>query len=83
MSATVTMVVDGTPVTVPAGITIAAALFAMGRLVLGRRPRADLPRGVFCGMGVCHDCTIVVNGVAGIRACVTQVSDGMRVDLGA
>jgi predicted molibdopterin-dependent oxidoreductase YjgC len=82
MSATVTVAIDGSPVVVPAGVTIAAALLAAGRVVLGQRPRASRARGVFCGMGVCHDCAVRVDGVAGIRACVTEVQDGMRVELG-
>ena len=83
MSRTVTVVIDGSPVVVPAGVTIAAALLAAGMVALGRRPRAGRPRGVFCGMGVCHDCAVTVNGIAGVRACVTEVSDGMLVQPGA
>ena len=37
------------------------------------------PRGVFCGMGVCFDCLVVVDGVPNTRACTTWVRDGMQV----
>ena len=50
-----------------------------------RRPRRDAhdagrsPRGVYCGMGVCFDCLVVVDGVPNTRACVTWVREGMVV----
>lgn len=83
MSATVTVEIDGAPVAVPAGITLAAALLRAGHSTLGRRPRTGRPRGVFCGMGICHDCAVTVDGVATVRACITEVRDGMRVRRGA
>lgn len=82
MSGTVTIRVRERSLVVPAGVTLGAALLAAGELVLGRRPRDGRPRGLFCGMGVCHDCVVTVNGVAGVRACVTEVEDGMSVKPG-
>ena len=38
------------------------------------------PRGVFCGMGVCFDCLVVIDGEPSRRACVTFVTEGMRVE---
>ncbi len=37
------------------------------------------PRGLFCGMGVCYECVVVVDGVPQTRACMTWVRDGMVV----
>lgn len=70
---------DGTPVVAYAGETVAAVLFAEGH-VATRRTRGGSPRGVFCGMGVCFDCLVVVDGVPNTRACVTLAAEGMRVD---
>ncbi|MCF8038149.1 MAG: (2Fe-2S)-binding protein, partial [Desulfohalobiaceae bacterium] len=39
------------------------------------------PRGFFCGMGVCYDCLVTVDGRPGTRACMTQVEDRMEVEL--
>lgn len=38
------------------------------------------PRGIFCGMGVCFDCLVVVDAVPNTRACMTYVSDGMIIN---
>ena len=37
-------------------------------------------RGYFCGMGVCQDCLVTVDGVPNVRACVTPVRDRLRVE---
>lgn len=60
---------------------MAAALMAAGQVVFRRTARGNAPRGLFCGMGVCYDCLVVIDGQAGRRACMTEVSDGMRVEL--
>lgn len=76
----VQVIVDGRPVTAYLGESVAAALLADGTGDLSTRTtRAGDPRGLFCGMGVCFDCLVVVDGVPGTRACVTWVRDGMRV----
>jgi sarcosine oxidase subunit alpha len=76
----VPITVDGTAVFVPAGISLAAALIAAGRRVLRRSPRAGLPRGAFCFMGVCQECVVIVDGRVG-RACMTEVRAGLQVSL--
>lgn len=38
------------------------------------------PRGPFCGMGVCHDCLVTIDGQISQRACLTTVKPGMAVD---
>jgi predicted molibdopterin-dependent oxidoreductase YjgC len=79
VSATIT--VDGEPVAAVAGIPLGAVLHARN-LALRRTARDDRPRGLFCGMGVCFDCLVTVDGRPGVRACVTAVRDGMTVTLG-
>jgi predicted molibdopterin-dependent oxidoreductase YjgC len=74
----VTVTIDGRSTTAYLGETVAAVLFAEG----GVRTRITVggsPRGVFCGMGVCFDCLVVVDGVPNTRACTTWVRDGMDV----
>lgn len=73
---------DDRAVTALPGDTLAAALTRAGILTL-RSPVADGPgRGIFCGMGVCQDCLVTVDGVPERRACMTDVADGMRVESG-
>ncbi|MGZ4279715.1 MAG: (2Fe-2S)-binding protein [Solirubrobacteraceae bacterium] len=67
---------DGEPVACEPGQTIAAALLADGRRVLRRTRVAGAPRGMFCGIGACFDCLVVLNGRPGVRACLTDVAEG-------
>ncbi len=71
--------VDGRPIAVYEGETIGAALLAAGVRTLRHTAKQDAPRGIFCGMGVCFDCVMTVNGVPNVRTCVTQVEPGMKV----
>ena len=72
------IVLDGQPVEAYEGETVAAVLLAEGEIATRRTVRGD-PRGIFCGMGVCFDCLVVVDGVPNTRACMTWVRDGMEV----
>ena len=70
--------VDGAPLHAPAGQSLAAALLAAGRAALRSSPSGS-PRGVYCGIGVCQECRVHVEGQGVVRACVTPVAAGMRV----
>lgn len=72
------LTVDGEPLQAPAGQSLAAALLAAGRPVLRASPSGQ-PRGVYCGIGVCQECRVRVAGQGVVRACLTPVSEGMRV----
>ena len=74
------LTVDGTPLTAPAGQSLAAVLLTAGRETLRQSP-AGAPRGLDCGIGVCQECRVVVDGVV-VRSCVTPVTAGMRVTTG-
>jgi predicted molibdopterin-dependent oxidoreductase YjgC len=71
--------VDGEPRVAYLGESVAAALMCDDDLEL-RSTSTGAARGVFCGMGVCFDCLVIVDGVPGARACITWVADGMVVD---
>ena len=60
--------------------TVAAALYASGERVLRNTTESGQPRGLFCGMGVCFDCTVRINATHSALACQTPVIDGMRVE---
>src|SRR5215470_9482013 len=69
---------DGRELSALPGETIAAALAAADIVAL-RQARSGSPRGPFCGMGVCFDCLVTVDGRPSQRACLTQVEEGMEV----
>jgi 2Fe-2S iron-sulfur cluster protein len=78
-----TITVDGSTLTVVEGISLTAALVGDDRWRLRRNPVSGDPRGPFCGMGVCFECELTVDGRAGVRACLIRVTPGMRVETGA
>jgi hypothetical protein len=75
------VLVDGSPLRAPEGQSLAAALIASGRVVLRSSP-GGAPRGLYCGIGVCQECRVVVAGEGVVRACLTPVVAGMRVTTG-
>lgn len=72
--------VDGKPVVAFEGETIAAVLLAAGQKSLRHTAKHDAPRGIFCGMGICFDCVMTVDGVPNVRTCVTPATPGMKVE---
>ncbi|WP_322103304.1 FAD-dependent oxidoreductase [Paraburkholderia sp. J41] len=64
------------------GETLAAALVAHGIQRFRTTPR-EQPRGMFCGMGVCQDCLVEVDGVPNQRACMTKISRPLSVRMGS
>jgi predicted molibdopterin-dependent oxidoreductase YjgC len=73
--------VDGATLRAPEGQSLAAAILAAGRAALRQSPSGS-PRGVYCGIGVCQECRVHVEGRGAVRACVTPVAPGMRVTTG-
>ena len=80
--ATFAVTVDGRPVSARAGQTVAALLLASGMRTFRHTASHGAPRGLFCGIGICYDCLVTVNGEANVRACVTPVAAGMVIDTG-
>jgi predicted molibdopterin-dependent oxidoreductase YjgC len=74
----VSITVNGKPVEAFAGETVYAALSAAGFRVL-RESRTGTGRGAFCGMGVCYECLVTIDGKPQQRACMTPVRDGMEI----
>ena len=61
------------------GEPIAAALKAAGVMVHRYTKKQHKPRGIFCAIGRCTDCVMVVDGVPNIRTCITPLKEGMKV----
>ena len=72
--------VDGQKLTAYEGETIAAVLLAAGRRTFRTTPFRKHPRGVYCGIGLCYECMMIIDGVPNTRACQTLASPGCRVE---
>ena len=60
--------------------TIAAALHAAGIRKLGESPKLHRPRGLFCAIGNCSSCFMIVDDKPNMRVCVMKARQGMRVE---
>lgn len=78
-AASVDLVVDGVAVRVSAGISVAVALMNRG-VNSFRTSVAGEPRAPLCGMGICYECRVSIDGVAHRRACMVLVEHGMRIE---
>jgi hypothetical protein len=74
-----TITVDGHPVQCREGQTIAAALIGAGEVAWRTTRRTGEQRGLFCGIGVCFDCLVTVNGDGPLRACLVAARPGDEV----
>src|SRR5260370_41513836 len=77
-AAAVRLSFDGREIAALPGESIAAALAAAG-IVAVREARSGAPRGPFCGMGVCFDCLVTVDGKPNQRSCLATATPGPRV----
>ena len=73
---TCTVTIDGGALAARPGQTIAAILMTAGVRSFRTTRRGQRPQGLFCGIGVCFDCLVILNGTPNVRACVTRVEDG-------
>ena len=74
-----TITVDGAPMRGVVGQSLAGVILAGGLLGFRRTSAEGRPRGVFCGIGVCYDCLVEVNGQRDVRACQRRAIDGDAV----
>ncbi|WP_322056205.1 (2Fe-2S)-binding protein [Paraburkholderia sp. J63] len=84
MSETITLQVDGRSVSVARGSSVVAAVaLATNHVgVVTRRSVSGALRGPLCGMGVCQECRVTIDGVRHRLACQTLCADGMQVVTG-
>ena len=78
MSESVTLVVNGISVEMPVGSMVSAAILKTGTHAF-RRSVTGEPRGPLCGMGICFECRVTIDGVAYARSCQTVCENGMDV----
>lgn len=75
----VTFEFDGKPMEGYEGEPIATALRAAGVMTHRHTLKYGKPRGIFCAIGRCTDCVMIVDGKPNIRTCVTPLIEGMKV----
>lgn len=78
MAEPVSLSINGRDVSVPAGTMVSAAVAMAGVLVF-RQSATGEPRGPLCGMGICFECRLTINGRAHQRSCQTICAEGMEV----
>lgn len=70
---------EGQPVKAYPGETVGAALMAAGIATFRTTRKGGKPRGIFCGIGICYDCLVVVDGTPNRRACLTPARPAAEV----
>lgn len=75
----VNMSFDGRALVAAPGQSVGAALVSNGITAWRSTRKEARPRGLFCGIGVCFDCLLTVDGEANQRACLVEVREGMQI----
>ncbi len=77
MSSPLTVTVNGAPIVVPSGATVAVAMAIAGHAC--RTSVSGESRGPLCGMGICFECRVVINGIPHRLGCQILCEQGMDV----
>lgn len=80
MTKRISFTFNGDEFSCESGQSIAAALIASGTRELRTTRFGNEPRSIFCGIGICYDCVVVVDGVANQRSCLIEAKQGMKVE---
>ena len=73
----ITFTYEGVELSAQPGQSIAAALIANNERITRFTRIENKARGAFCGIGICFDCLIIVNGQSNQRSCITEIQEGM------
>ncbi len=79
---TLTLTINARSIRVEAGVSVAAAIALAGSAVT-RRSVDGAARAPLCGMGVCQECRVTIDGRPHQLSCQTLCADGMHVVTGA
>ncbi len=72
--------VDGQDIEAFEGESVASALLSAGIMTLRLSHARETPRGLYCGMGVCYECLVTIDGLHAQRACVIPAVGGMVIE---
>ena len=74
----ITLHINRRPISVPEGTTVAAAVIIAGQTPF-RRSITGEPRAPLCGMGICYECRLTIDGEPHRKSCQTLCQPGMKV----
>lgn len=77
----ITFLFNGLELTAPEGQSVAAALITHQERITRYTRHENRARGIFCGIGSCFDCLIVIDGQPNQRSCITEVRQGMVIEV--
>ncbi len=77
MPSNMTVTVNGAPISVPSGATVAVAVSLAGQAC--RTSVSGEARGPLCGMGICFECRVAIDGRPHCRSCQILCEPGMEV----
>lgn len=80
MTSRITFFFNGITIDCEEGQSIAAALLQREVRELRSTRFGAEPRSIFCGIGICFDCVVVIDGIANQRACLIEAKPGMRIE---
>lgn len=73
------VVVNGRIVEAFSGELVSTVLQAEGKSIFSHKTTTGRASGLYCGMGVCYECLVTINGEKNLRACQTYVADQMQI----
>ncbi|MEN9687953.1 MAG: hypothetical protein RL381_965 [Actinomycetota bacterium] len=74
------VIFNGNSIPFNEGESVAAALLRSGEESLRETRFHGKPRAIFCGIGVCFDCVVAIDGVPNQRACIIECREGMKIE---
>ena len=72
---------EGNSIQAQEGQSVAAALLENHERITRITRGKSKPRGIFCGIGACFDCLLIVDGESNQRSCLVEIKDGMQVKI--
>ena len=77
----ITFQLNGQLQTAAEGQSVAAALLTIQERVTRHTRITGKPRGIFCGIGSCFDCLLIIDGLSNQRSCVIEIKEGMVLEV--
>jgi sarcosine oxidase subunit alpha len=74
------VIIDGRKVQAFEGELVSTVLHAEGISIFARKHTTGNPSGIYCGMGVCYECLVTIDGTPNVRACQTFAADHMVIE---
>lgn len=76
----IAVTINGLKVQAFDGELVSTVLQEEGITTFAHKHTTGQPSGLYCGMGVCYECLVTINGVNNLRACQTYAADRMIIE---